>query len=89
MRATKPKIPESVMKNFVELELKTNELELSKIENEINMLKSENSHKLNILDAESFSKLSQVDLEMDKMQQEFQKKKLDIECKFLIELNLI
>jgi hypothetical protein len=89
VRATKPKIPESVMKNFVELELKTNELELSKIENEINMLKSENSHKLNILDAESFSKLSQVDLEMDKMQQEFQKKKLDIECKFLTELNLI
>lgn len=74
MRATKPKIPESVMKNFVQLELKTNEIELGKIENQIAAMNKESEHNLRILVAEGSSKVSQVELEMNKMKQEFESK---------------
>jgi hypothetical protein len=68
------------MKNFVDLELKTNEIELSKIHTEIKILENQNSHRVNILAAEGGSQVAQVELEMKKMKQEFEKKKLDIDC---------
>lgn len=63
------------MKNFIDLELKTNEIELSKIENQIKILKNENEHKLKILIAKGNSQIANVNLEGDKLTQKFNQEK--------------
>jgi hypothetical protein len=63
VRATKPVVPASVMNNFLDLEIRKNEIELQKIENQIRVIQEKNQREVAI-----------IKLSIEKLQQDFKRK---------------
>ena len=79
MRATKPKIPKAVLANFVDLELKRNKFELSKIETKRSQLKLRNQREVETIHAEGEKVVASLENQIRKQEQEFKLQIMELE----------
>lgn len=81
VRVTKPQLPQSIMKNFIDLEVQRGNLKLQKIKNEINILKDDTQREIQKLQAGAKNKILELEMETLKLNQAFEEKNGDIQIK--------